>query len=129
MSGPARAGVFLYAKQLDSMATFYEAVLGMTTIHASPELLVLQSRDLQLVLHAIPNAIADGIRIERPPVRRENRAMKFCHVVPSLGEAGRHAAALGGEVFAERWEGAGFTMANAMDPEGNVFQVRESLAT
>lgn len=31
-------------------------------------------------------------------------------------------------MFAERWEGAGFTMANAMDPEGNVFQVRESLA-
>ena len=129
MSGPARAGVFLYAKQLAPMATFYEAVLGMTPIHATPELLVLQSPDLQLVLHAIPKAIADGIRIETPPVRRENTAMKFFHVVPSLDEAIRTAAALGGEVFVERWEGTGFTMANAMDPEGNVFQVRESLAT
>ena len=129
MSGPARAGVFLYAKQVDSMATFYGAVLGMATIHATPELLVLQSPDLQLVLHAIPKAIADGIRIETPPVRRENTAMKFFHVVPSLDEAIGTAAALGGEVFAERWEGTGFTMANAMDPEGNVFQVRESLAT
>jgi predicted enzyme related to lactoylglutathione lyase len=32
----------------------------------------------------------------------------------------------GGEVFTEPWEGPGFRVCNACDPEGNIFQVRES---
>jgi len=28
-------------------------------------------------------------------------------------------------VFSEQWQGPGFVVCNAMDPEGNVFQVRE----
>ena len=36
--------------------------------------------------------------------------------------------ALGGQLFDERWQGPGFVVCNAMDPEGNVFQVRETTA-
>jgi hypothetical protein len=31
-------------------------------------------------------------------------------------------------VFDERWQGPGFAACNAMDQEGNVFQLRETLA-
>lgn len=126
MSGPARAGVFIYAKHLNRVAEFYKHVLGMVELHGNDELKVLASPDLQLVLHAIPEAIAASISLSSPPARRENAAIKFFHAVPSIEQARTQAASLGGEVFAERYTGPGFVVCNAMDPEGNVFQVRES---
>jgi predicted enzyme related to lactoylglutathione lyase len=127
MSGPAKAGLFLYAKDLARLAGFYESVLGMTRIRASDELVVLQSPDIQLVVHAIPPHIAQTITIASPPQRRTNTALKFFFTVASLGAAEEAARSLGGEVDSEEWQGPGFRVRNAYDPEGNVFQVRESI--
>jgi predicted enzyme related to lactoylglutathione lyase len=127
MSGPAKAGLFLYAKDLARLAGFYESVLGMTRIHASDELVVLLSPDIQLVVHAIPPQIAQTITITSPPQRRANVALKFFFTVASLGAAEEAARGLGGEVDAEEWQGPGFRVRNACDPEGNVFQLRESI--
>lgn len=126
MSGPARAGVFIYAKHPEALAAFYREVLGMEALHGNGELTVLASRDLQLVIHALPDAVAASIRLSEPPARRENAAIKFFHTVPSIDRARARAASLGGAVFAEQYAGPGFFVCNAMDPEGNVFQVRES---
>ena len=41
MSGPASAGLFVYAKSLATMAAFYETLLAMTRVHASDDLVVL----------------------------------------------------------------------------------------
>lgn len=128
MPSPARAGVFVYAKDLPRVAAFYAAVFGMRQLHATDEMAVLASPDLQLLVHRIPAHIAADIHIETPPVRRENSAIKFFATVPSLAEAGATAASLGGALFDERWQGPGFIVCNAMDPEGNVFQVREPAA-
>src|SRR4249919_3403359 len=87
MHGPARAGLFLYAKDHQRLAAFYEAVLGMARIHESAELIVLQSSDIQLIVHAIPPHIAAKIRISVPPQRRENSAMKFFFTVTSIAAA------------------------------------------
>lgn len=126
MPGPARAGLFIYAKDLERLAAFYEAIAGMARLHQSEELAVLESPDIQLLIHRIPPAIAAGITIQSPPVRREESALKFFFAVPSLAEAGRVAAGLGGEVFDERWQGPGFVVCNGCDPEGNIFQLREN---
>ncbi|MCM1982713.1 hypothetical protein [Lyngbya confervoides] len=56
------------------------------------------------------------------------RIRKSRIVVPSLSVARADAARLGGEVFNENWRGSGFVACNAMDPEGNVFQLREHVA-
>lgn len=125
MSGPARAGVFIYAKDLPAMTAFYRALLAMTVIHEDATLAVLQSPDLQLVLHAIPPAIAADIVISRPPVPREDCALKFFVSVDSLAAAAITAAAHGGDVSGPRWPDSGFVMTNACDPEGNLFQLRE----
>ena len=126
MPGPARAGAFLYAKNLERLAAFYETLLPMVRRHVAQELIVLESPDFQLVVHAIPPHIASTVVIKSPPERREQTAVKLCFTVESIGNARSAAAALAGEVFPEQWQGPGFRACNACDPEGNVFQVRES---
>ncbi len=127
MSGPARAGLFIYAKDLPRLAGFYESLLGMSRVHASPELVVLRSPDIQLTVHAIAPSIASSISVSSPPLQRENAALKFFFTVPSIVEARAGAPSLGGEVLTEQWQGPGFLVCNAVDPEGNIFQVRESV--
>lgn len=126
MSGPARAGLFVYAKDLERVAGFYAAVAGMERIHGDGSLIVLQSPDIQLLVHQIPAHIAAEIEITSPPEPREETALKFFFTVPSLAQARTRARELGGDVFDENWPGPGFTVCNAIDPEGNVFQVREA---
>lgn len=128
MSGPARAGLFVYAKDAERMSKFYESVAGMSRVHTTDELMVLDSPDIQLLIHILPGQFAEHIEITSPPQKRENTALKFFFTVPSLAEARATARSLGGEVFDENWQGPGFVVCNAMDPEGNVFQVRENLS-
>ena len=127
MSGPARAGVFIYARNLERLAAFYAQVLGMQRLHARDDLVVLDAPDLQIVLHAIPAAIAASIVIETPPVPRENSAYKFFYTVDGIDAARERATAAGGDVAQQRWSGPGFEVCNAIDPEGNIFQLREAI--
>jgi predicted enzyme related to lactoylglutathione lyase len=71
---------------------------------------------------AFYEAVAGMSRLHQTP---ELIVLKFFFTVPSLEGARDTASALGGEVFSENWRGPGFIVCNAMDPEGNVFQVRE----
>lgn len=128
MSGPARAGLFVYATDVERLATFYAELLGMVRAHATPQMMVLRSPDLQLVVHAMPPERAAQVSIAAPPVPRDHAAIKFFHTVSSLSQARDTAAALGGAVWPQQYHGPGFTVCNAVDPEGNIFQVRESVA-
>lgn len=127
MAGPARAGLFIYAKDLERLVVFYASIAGMSRLHETEELVVLESPDMQLLIHRIPPEIAAGITIKSPPEHREHTALKFFFTVPSLADARTEAACLGGEVFAQSWQGPGFVVCNACDPEGNLFQVRENV--
>ncbi len=125
MPGPARAGALLYAKDIERLAGFYEKLISMVRAHTSSERIVLESPDFQLVVHAMPPHIASTVVIKSPPERRET-SIKLFFTVSSLSAARLTAAELGGEVFLEEWQGPGFRISNACDPEGNIFQVRES---
>jgi predicted enzyme related to lactoylglutathione lyase len=127
MPSPAKSGLFLYAKDLNRLAGFYEAVLGMSRLHASEEMTVLQSQDVQLIVHQIPSHIAAGITITSPPELREDCALKFFFTVPSMELVRSIAVELGGKMLDQVYQGPGFRMCNACDPEGNIFQVRESV--
>jgi predicted enzyme related to lactoylglutathione lyase len=117
----------VYAKDLPRMAAFYQSVLTLAPVHESPELVVLRAPGIELLLHAIPPHIAAGIDITVPPVPREEVALKFFFTVSSLALAAEAAARHGGEVLAAQWQGPGFSVRNAVDPEGNIFQLREPL--
>ena len=126
MSGPAKAGLFIYAKDLSRLAGFYESLLGLSRSHSAVDLVILRSPDIELTLHAIPAAIAATISITSPPERREEAALKFFFTVPSIAEVAAMAPNWGGEVLPGQWQGSGFQVCNVVDPEGNIFQVRES---
>lgn len=128
MPGPAAAGVLIYAKDFQALARFYEQVLDMQRLHEDEHIIVLESAALQLLIHALPAEIAARVQVGKPPQRRADVALKFFVTVPVIAEAASVAQALGGQVFDERWQGPGFAVCNAMDSEGNVFQLRETQA-
>ncbi|MCD2167909.1 VOC family protein [Comamonas koreensis] len=125
MSAKGQAGVVLYVKDIERVAQFYAQVLGLLEQNRLPGWVALASATFQLELHAIPAEIAERIHISTPPQRREDVALKFFVSVPSLQDAGARASSLGGAMFHEAWTGPGYSACNAMDCEGNVFQLRE----
>ena len=125
MPGPARAGALIYAHDLQRMSVFYQAVLGLQLLTADDQHQVLESADTQLILHAIPAAIAATFTIDRPPAIREEQAIKLFFSVDSLADAGTTADRLGGGLIGPEYAGPGFVLRNAYDPEGNVLQLRQ----
>ncbi len=128
MPGPARTGVLFYAKNLASVSAFYEQVLGAKVVHADEEHRVLQSPDVQLIIHAIPQQYASGIVIAVPPVPREEQAIKPFFTVESLAITEAMVERLGGRVWGPVWPGPGMRVRNVCDPEGNIVHLRESAA-
>lgn len=124
MPGPARAGAIVYAKDVERVARFYETLLPMKRLNATPERIVLESSDFQLLVHAMPPGVGDKVEISSPPQRRD-LPVKLFFSVPSLDAARATAKQLGGEVMTEEWPGPGFRVSNARDCEGNVFMLRE----
>lgn len=128
MPGPARAGALIYARDLDRLSGFYQQLLGMKLLKSDAEHHVIESADMQLIIHAIPVHIAATVTISSPPRPREEQAIKLFFTVSSLIDAATAASSLGGAVFGPEYSGPGFTVRNGYDPEGNIFQVRESKA-
>lgn len=127
MPNAAQAGAVIFAKDLHRVATFYEKLLGLTAAHSDSGHIVLASAQCELVIHAIPKAIADSFEISVPPERRSEAAIKLYFPVASIAEARAKAAALGGELNPPKreWEARGFRACDGHDPEGNVLQLRE----
>lgn len=128
MPNLARAGVLFYAKNLALVSSFYERVLDAAVLHADDEHRVLQSRDAQLIVHAIPAQYSGSIAVAVPPVPREEQAIKPFFTVQSLAVAERIVAECGGTVWGPVWPGPGIQVRNVCDPEGNIVHLRETAA-
>ncbi|WEN14027.1 glyoxalase/bleomycin resistance/dioxygenase family protein [Rhodanobacter sp. AS-Z3] len=118
----------VFAKHVAKLARFYRDVAGMEEIHADTSHVVLDGGHFQLVVHNIPPKIAASIEITGPPRIRDSIPIKICLPVLNIHDARILAATLGGKVGAKKdeWQARGFTACDGYDPEGNVFQVRES---
>ena len=130
MANPFTAGAIVYAKDLRRVAQFYAAVADLEIVHEVADHVVLESETHELVVVAIPAAIAARIVITSPPERRENTALKLSFAVPSLAEAREAAKAAGGELNppAKEWSFQGMRVCDGCDPEGNIIQLRELTA-
>jgi predicted enzyme related to lactoylglutathione lyase len=75
-------------------------------------------------LHAIPSAIAAGIRIDSPPRPREQSNAKLTFAVQDVDTTLRRIEQMGLPLLRRPW---GST--EAVDPEGNVFAVSAARET
>ncbi len=130
MSHSPPAGAVLYAKDADRVAAFYVAAVGFRPVDRDDEHVRLETPAFQLVVLRIPEETAATIAIADPPVRRADAAIKLVFVVPSLDAVRADAAEWGGEFNAveQEWTFNGQRVCDGLDPEGNVFQCRESMS-
>ncbi len=126
MTKHPKPGAVVFAKDPACLAKFYAELLFMAVVHSAPDHVVLESPDIQLVLHAIPEQIAQSIAITSPPERRTETPIKLFFPVDSLSDARATAARLGGTLNPpeHEWDAAGVRACDGHDPEGNVLQLR-----
>lgn len=119
----------MYAKDLERIAEFYTA-LGLKVDESQPgDYAVLTGPELELSIVQIPQAMASRIEISNPPQARESAPIKLAFVVSSIDETLEAARLLGGRIQdgSKRWRFRGHAIQDAIDPEGNVYQLREPL--
>jgi predicted enzyme related to lactoylglutathione lyase len=126
MRVPVTAGAVVYARDIGRVSRFYAALAELPIVEDEPGHVVLQSPAFELVVVAVPPAVAARITIASPPARREDTAIKLCFPVPSLAAARTTAARLGGALLGpeHEWAFHGAIVCDGHDPEGNVIQVR-----
>jgi catechol 2,3-dioxygenase-like lactoylglutathione lyase family enzyme len=119
----------VYAKHLDRMVDFY-AALGLTVDEAlRGDYAVLTGAELELSIIQIPEHLASQIESANPPQARERTPIKLAFVVSSIDETLAATRLLGGRMKdgSKRWQFRGHAIQDAVDPEGNVYQLREPL--
>jgi Glyoxalase-like domain len=130
MNSRPKPSAVVFAKDIAKLARFYMEIAEMTEVYKDKDHVVLDEEGFQLVIHCIPKKIAAQIHIAEPPEVREDTPIKFCLPVSAIDVARKKANELGGKVGpkSKEWEARGFRACDGFDPEGNVFQVRESAA-
>jgi len=122
-----RAGAVVFAKDLARMSAFYGSVFGLKGVRAADDHVVLGGPSFRLVVHRIPEQLGASIRIEDPPLKRGEAAIKLVFEVASLAKTRELARKHGGELLPpdREWQDVEGRVCDGMDPEGNVLQCRE----
>jgi predicted enzyme related to lactoylglutathione lyase len=130
MNARPKPSAVIFAKDIEALARFYRETAEMTEVHRDKDHIVLNAEGFQIVIHGIPKQIAARIEITAPPELREETPIKICLPVSSIEHARTKAAELGGRIGPKKkeWIARGIRACDGYDPEGNVFQVRESAA-
>jgi catechol 2,3-dioxygenase-like lactoylglutathione lyase family enzyme len=115
-------GAMLFVKDLAAMTAFYRDVLGLHPVEDTQVEDWVEFRDggaARFSLHAVPAAVAAGIRIESPPRPREQSAARLAFEVQDVEATLAKLEALELPLLRRPWGAI-----DAVDPEGNVFAVR-----
>ena len=123
MAHTTRVGAVIFTGGKDRLAQFYEAVTGLTVSAKDDNVTVLASDEFELVIHALP-----GEPTNQAALPGRAAYVKPFFPVKSLSETRRRAAAFGGQLSpaSEEWEARGFRACEAIDPDGNPIQFRET---
>jgi predicted enzyme related to lactoylglutathione lyase len=117
----------LYVKDLERMKRFYSQMLGANPTNRdwTDAWASFETGGARFSLHAIPVEIAKSIRIESPPIPREQHAVKLSFEVKDVESERARLESLGVQTLRRPWQKPG-EACDAVDPEGNVFQIRSS---
>ena len=124
-----QAGLVVFAKSVKKLSAFYIRTLGLEVLESARSHQLLRGNGYEVVVHAIPAKYAREIQITKPPVLREDSAMKPSFVVPDLAALRLAVVATGGWLKPEEmaWTIRGHKVLDGCDPEGNVLQFKQKL--
>ena len=88
--------------------------------------MVCNAEGMQIIFHAL-SAEYKNKTIDSNANKARLSAVKLFFTVESLKETTKKITEYGGRVLDERWEGPGCIACNAVDPDGNLFQLRANL--
>ena len=117
----------IYAKEAGAVALFYEQVLKLVRVEESSSFVLLADNGYELSVVAMPAHLAENVEVQSPPIPREETPVKLSFLVPDI-EARRHAVlSAGGSLKPAEaaWSWRGQLHLDGLDPEGNVFQLRQ----
>ena len=128
-AGPTPSAV-VFVADVSVVSRFYRDLASMDILVDDPTHVVLGIDGFQLVVHALRGEPTVRRKADGGVPVRSDSYVKICLPVRSLADARSIAAAHGGGLrpAAEEWEARGFRACDGHDPEGNVIQLRESLA-
>lgn len=117
----------LYVKDFEKMKRFYGELLGVepgnqnwTDVWAAFDM-----GRVQFALHAIPAEIAKNIEIASPPSPREREPIKLIFEVQDVEAERERLESRGIRTVRRPWQQPG-EACDAVDPEGNIFQIRST---
>ena len=114
----------LYVKDLERMKRFYAGILGVEPTNQSWTNVwaTFDGGGIRFELHAIPADIAENIEIASPPAHRENQPVKLTFEVKDVEGERERLESLGVQTLRRPWQQPG-EACDAVDPEGNIFQI------
>jgi predicted enzyme related to lactoylglutathione lyase len=117
----------LYVRDLERMKRFYGDMLGIeaTNQNWKNAWATFDTGDVRFALHAIPPGIAENIEIPCPPVPREHEPVKLIFAVKDVEGERERLESLGVQTLRRPWQQSG-EACDAVDPEGNIFQLCSS---
>lgn len=120
--------VVVYARDLDRVAAFYERVLGLGRVEQAATFVLLGGAGLDLSVVRIPeHLVADG-PVGAPSRPREDTPIKASFRVAGIEARRALVERSGGALQAAEaaWTWRGQRHLDGVDPEGNVFQLRQA---
>jgi predicted enzyme related to lactoylglutathione lyase len=125
--GKHTVSAVLFAKSVLKVAPFYREVLGARSVDRGDVHELLDCDGFHLLVQQIPGALSETIEIDKPPVRREQTAVRLNFQVADLELARVNAQRLGGHIDDQPppWAGGRTDVRLGYDPEGNVVGLKE----
>ncbi len=120
-------GLVIFAKDVERVSAYYQQTLNLSVSETKNSHQVLNGPDIEVVIHAIPAALAASITIDQPPVSRGNAAIKPAFRVDDLEAVRAATVATGGTLkpFKKAWNIRGALVLDGCDPEGNIVQFKQ----
>jgi catechol 2,3-dioxygenase-like lactoylglutathione lyase family enzyme len=115
---------FIFAQDAETLARFYEAGFGFPVRSWDPDWILFDAGGVDFGIHQIPREHAKSIVIEDPPRERSQGAVKLSFVVEDFAAAKARLEAAGAR-FRDPAPWDGPKEGDFVDPEGNVFRIRE----
>lgn len=118
------SSLVIFTGDVQGLAEFYESVIGLRATAGTSGDAKLEGGQGEIYIHAVHEESADDLRVDSPPVPRDDVAIKPAFTVDSMRRALENVTRNGGVVTDRSFEFDGLTHHDVLDPDGNVLQLR-----